>query len=137
MRQARHKRSSRQRDRHRSTMDRPSMSSIRPPYQTPSPPDCIRYVDHSYRDYSQYIQSGGEIIKHKKSTNNFPARLHRMLSDEGHSDIITWMVRRFRALTSGLRFPEDSLLMLPPLVPFSTRSPLHPKAAWSSVESVG
>lgn len=55
----------------------------------------IKYVDHTYRDYSRYVEEGGELIKHKKCGNNFPARLHRMLSDaaalDQYSDIITWM----------------------------------------------
>ena len=52
----------------------------------------IKYVDHTYRDYSRYVEEGGELIKHKKSGNNFPARLHAMLSNEENSDAITWMV---------------------------------------------
>lgn len=51
----------------------------------------LRYVDHTYRDFSHYIEEGGELVKHKKCTNNFPARLHRMLENEEHSDVITWM----------------------------------------------
>ncbi|EJK74037.1 hypothetical protein THAOC_04313 [Thalassiosira oceanica] len=45
----------------------------------------LRYVDHTYRDFSHYIEEGGELVKHKKCTNNFPARLHRMLENEEHS----------------------------------------------------
>jgi hypothetical protein len=54
----------------------------------------LRYVDHTYRDFSRYVEEGGELVKHKKSGNNFPARLHKILSasDPGHSDVITWMV---------------------------------------------
>ena len=52
----------------------------------------VRYVDHTYRDYSRYVKDGGELLKHKKSGNNFPARLHRVLSDEENADVITWMV---------------------------------------------
>lgn len=48
-------------------------------------------VDHTYHDYSRYLEEGGEIVKHKKSGANFPAKLHRMLSDSGFSHIITWM----------------------------------------------
>jgi len=48
-------------------------------------------VDCNYRDYSRYLERGGELIAHKKSTNNFPSKLHRMLSDEQHSDVISWM----------------------------------------------
>ena len=53
----------------------------------------LRFVDHTYHDYSRYLEQGGPLIKHKKSTDNFPARLHRMLSNEEHSDVICWMVR--------------------------------------------
>ncbi|KAL9189727.1 hypothetical protein ACHAXT_009402 [Thalassiosira profunda] len=51
----------------------------------------VRYVDHTYRDFSRYIEDGGALIKHKKSTNNFPAKLHKLLSDESYSAVITWM----------------------------------------------
>lgn len=51
----------------------------------------LKYVDHTYHDFSNYIIEGGELTKHKKSHNNFPARLHRLLSS-GHDDVITWMV---------------------------------------------
>ena len=51
-----------------------------------------RYIDHSYHDYSTYIQDGGKIVKHKKSERNFPARLHTILSDEQYAHIISWMV---------------------------------------------
>lgn len=53
----------------------------------------VRYVDHTYRDYSTYVQDGGELVKHKKSGNNFPARLHEVVSDEANSHAIAWMVR--------------------------------------------
>lgn len=51
-----------------------------------------RYVDHTYRNYSRYVEEGGELITHKKSTDNFPARLHKALSIPDHSDVITWQV---------------------------------------------
>jgi len=50
----------------------------------------LRYVDHTYRDFSRYIEEGGKLIKHKKSGNNFPARLHKVLSDH-NEHAITWM----------------------------------------------
>lgn len=53
--------------------------------------NTLKYVDHTYRDFSRYIEEGGEMIKHKKSGNNFPARLHKILSEPTHSDVITWM----------------------------------------------
>lgn len=57
-------------------------------------PSSMKYVDHTYRDFSRYVEEGGELAKHKKSANNFPARLHKILSetDPDHSDVITWMV---------------------------------------------
>lgn len=51
----------------------------------------LKYVDHTYRDFSRYVEDGGELIKHKKSGNNFPARLHQILSDPAHAGAITWM----------------------------------------------
>ena len=54
--------------------------------------DARRYVDHTYHDFSRYLQQGGEIPKHKKSGSNFPARLHHMLEDPNNSHIIAWMV---------------------------------------------
>lgn len=51
----------------------------------------LKYVDHTYHDFSNYIIEGGELTKHKKSDNNFPARLHKLVSD-GPNDVITWMV---------------------------------------------
>ena len=58
----------------------------------PTSDDCFpRFADHTYREYSTYIERGGAIDKHKKSDRNFPARLHAMLSDEQYSHIISWM----------------------------------------------
>ncbi|KAL3779535.1 hypothetical protein ACHAW5_001009 [Stephanodiscus triporus] len=53
----------------------------------------LKYVDHTYRDFSRYVEEGGELPIHKKSANNFPARLHKILSetDPNYSDIIAWM----------------------------------------------
>ena len=50
-----------------------------------------RFVDHTYREFSNYIEKGGKIEKHKKSESNFPARLHEILSDEQYSHLISWM----------------------------------------------
>lgn len=50
----------------------------------------MKYVDHTYHDFSHYIEEGGALTKHKKSHDNFPARLHKMVSG-GHDDVITWM----------------------------------------------
>ena len=54
--------------------------------------ESVKYVDHTYRDYSTYIQNGGQLIKHKKSDKNFPVKMHRILSNPMYSHIITWMV---------------------------------------------
>lgn len=51
------------------------------------------HVDHTYRDYSRYLQEGGKVARHKKSDTNFPAKLHEILSTPEFSHIITWMVR--------------------------------------------
>lgn len=51
----------------------------------------LKYVDHTYRDFSRYEEEGGQLTKHKKSGNNFPARLHRMLSDPQNFHAVAWM----------------------------------------------
>ena len=51
-----------------------------------------RFADHTYRDFSTYINDGGKVQKHKKSESNFPARLYAMLAEEKYSHIISWMV---------------------------------------------
>jgi len=53
----------------------------------------LKLVDHTYRDFSTYLDDGGRLFKHKKCYKNFPAQLHKILSDPEHSEIITWMVR--------------------------------------------
>ena len=53
----------------------------------------LNYVDHTYHDFSKYFEEGGEAVSHKKAGKNFPALLHRILSEETeYSHIITWMV---------------------------------------------
>ena len=52
-------------------------------------------VDHAYHDFSRYLLEGGELVRKKKSDNNFPAKLHQMLSDPDLSHIIAWMVREY------------------------------------------
>lgn len=54
---------------------------------------ALKYVDHTYRDFSRYLEEGGELIRHKKCEANFPAKLHRMVSEPRNSQAITWMVR--------------------------------------------
>lgn len=55
----------------------------------PSPSQQL--VDHTYYDFSLFMEKGGQLPNQKKSGNNFPSNLHRILSDENFSDIITWM----------------------------------------------
>mmetsp|Transcript_13349 Transcript_13349/g.24222 ORF Transcript_13349/g.24222 Transcript_13349/m.24222 type:complete len:428 (+) Transcript_13349:118-1401(+) len=66
----------------------------------------VKYVDHTYRDFSRYIDEGGQLIKHKKCEANFPAKLHKMLSESTHSDVITWMPhgRAWKILDKDLLF---------------------------------
>jgi hypothetical protein len=61
-------------------------------------------VDHAYRDFSRYLLEGGELVRKKKTDNNFPAKLHQMLSDPDLSHIIAWMPhgRAFRVLNRDL-----------------------------------
>jgi hypothetical protein len=60
-----------------------------------------RFADHTYHNYSTYIEDGGKLQKHKKSESNFPARLHAMLSNEDYSHIISWMVSYFTFCVRG------------------------------------
>ena len=55
----------------------------------------LKLVDHTYRDFSTYLDDGGRLFKHKKCHKNFPAQLHKILSDPDNSEIVTWMVRSF------------------------------------------
>ncbi len=68
-----------------------------------------RYTDHSYHDFSTYIEDGGKIQKHKKSERNFPARLHTILSDEKYAHIISWMVS---CCSANLRLGLNPSLLL-------------------------
>jgi len=62
------------------------------PRTTPAPILSPRqYVDHTYQDFSRFIEEGGVLPKQKKAGANFPANLQRMLSDVNCSHIITWM----------------------------------------------
>ena len=74
-----------------------------------------RSTDHTYHDFSRFLSSGGVLrkvrairppfhpsteelnlfisfLKSKKGGKNFPAKVHRMLSDDCNKDVITWMV---------------------------------------------
>lgn len=65
---------------------------------------ALRFVDHTYRDFSRYLEEGGQLIKHKKCEANFPSNVHKMLSDPAHSRVITWMPhgRSFKVLNKEL-----------------------------------
>eukprot|EP00571_Detonula_confervacea_P011564 CAMPEP_0172307574 /NCGR_PEP_ID=MMETSP1058-20130122/8402_1 /TAXON_ID=83371 /ORGANISM="Detonula confervacea, Strain CCMP 353" /LENGTH=437 /DNA_ID=CAMNT_0013019779 /DNA_START=45 /DNA_END=1358 /DNA_ORIENTATION=+ len=62
------------------------------------------YVNHTYRDFSLYLQQGLPIIDHKKAGSNFPAKLHQMLSEPHFSHIIGWMPhgRAFKIMNKDL-----------------------------------
>ena len=67
-----------------------------------------RRTDHSYHDFSTFIEDGGRIEKHTKCKRNFPACLHAMLSDEQYSHIISWMPhgRAWKVLNKKLLVEE-------------------------------
>ena len=61
---------------------------------TPSSPTATektRARRASYRDYSTYMLDGNKVAEPK---DNFPAKLHRILSDDANSPTIVWMVRQ-------------------------------------------
>ena len=49
-----------------------------------------RRTDHTYHDYATQSPSPYEFPVTKKSTSNFPAKLHRMISDPSNSQAIQW-----------------------------------------------
>ena len=49
-----------------------------------------RRTDHTYKDYANQNPSPRECPITKKSGSNFPAKLHRMISDSANSQAITW-----------------------------------------------
>mmetsp|Transcript_19886 Transcript_19886/g.44903 ORF Transcript_19886/g.44903 Transcript_19886/m.44903 type:complete len:510 (+) Transcript_19886:45-1574(+) len=51
----------------------------------------VKYVDHTYHDYSRFLVDGGELPKTKKGHRNFPAKIHLMISEVRNNDVITWM----------------------------------------------
>lgn len=53
----------------------------------PAPP---RRTDHTYHDFSTHTLSPYEYPSWKKSKSNFPAKLHRMISDPANANIIQW-----------------------------------------------
>ena len=84
-----------------------------------------------YRDYSRYLERGGELVAHKKSTNNFPARLHRMLSDDQHSDVISWMVSAPHCLPHSPNF-----MFALQLYPHPNSHPPHFAAPWPILQNL-
>ena len=51
-------------------------------------------ITASYRDFSRYLELGGDFTRQKKCGRNFPARIHSMVSNADHSDIVHWQVRQ-------------------------------------------
>lgn len=49
-----------------------------------------RRTDHTYHDYATHTPSPYDYPVTKKSTSNFPAKLHRMISDPTNSQAIQW-----------------------------------------------
>ena len=74
------------------------------------------YSSGAYRDYSNYLQNGGELIKHKKSDRNFPVKLHRIVSDPSNSLVITWMVSGLSEVAKVVFAATARLCGLNPLV---------------------
>ena len=60
------------------------------------------FVDHTYRDFSRYLQHAGQVDRHKKVEANFPAKLHQMLSDPHFAHVIVWMVRLLLLVTRAI-----------------------------------
>jgi hypothetical protein len=49
-----------------------------------------RKTDHSYFDYSTHSPSPCECPITKRSHDNFPAKLHRLISDPANAEAIQW-----------------------------------------------
>ncbi|KAL3789638.1 hypothetical protein HJC23_003187 [Cyclotella cryptica] len=62
-------------------------SEIVVPIRQFAPP---RRTDHTYQDYANQIPSPHHCLVTKKSGSNFPAKLHRMISDPANSEAIAW-----------------------------------------------
>ena len=66
-------------------------STNTPPAATPTRQVApARRTDHTYHDYATQMPSPYEYPITKKSTSNFPAKLHRMISDPANSQAIQW-----------------------------------------------
>ena len=61
-------------------------------HSTPSSPTATdTQWARGYRDYSTFLLEGNKLAEPK---DNFPAKLHRILSDDANSPTIVWMVRQ-------------------------------------------
>ncbi|KAL3783831.1 hypothetical protein HJC23_005324 [Cyclotella cryptica] len=49
-----------------------------------------RRIDHTYHDWATYPPDDHALRTTKKSNNNFPAKLHRILSNPEHAHAICW-----------------------------------------------
>ena len=67
----------------------PPAAALRPP-QPIFPCPLPRRTDHTYRDFSTHNITC-DLTLSKRSTTNFPAKLHLIISDPANADIITWM----------------------------------------------
>ncbi len=101
-----------------------------------------RFVDHTYREFSRYLQHVSQVDRHKKAEANFPAKLHQMLSDPHFAHVIVWMVRycyrlgRFGISCSCLVSNEISYLLVLINCPIRSIS-LLPSATRESLEDCG
>mmetsp|Transcript_27391 Transcript_27391/g.54803 ORF Transcript_27391/g.54803 Transcript_27391/m.54803 type:complete len:369 (+) Transcript_27391:214-1320(+) len=71
----------------------------------PSPPPPRR-VNHTYRDFSRFEPIS--MNKDRRSSSNFPAKLHMMLSNPEHAHVISWMPhgRAWKILNKDLLVSE-------------------------------
>ncbi|KAL7502650.1 hypothetical protein ACHAXN_001057 [Cyclotella atomus] len=64
----------------------PAAAQVAPTRQVAPP----RRTDHTYHDYATQTPSPYEYPVTKKSTSNFPAKLHRMISEPANAQAIQW-----------------------------------------------
>jgi len=71
-------------------------------HSTPSSPTATdTQWARGYRDYSTFLLEGNKLAEPK---DNFPAKLHRILSDDANSSTIVWMVRQRQAVVYQEKF---------------------------------
>ena len=76
-------------------------------HSTPSSPTATdTQWARGYRDYSTFLLEGNKLAEPK---DNFPAKLHRILSDDANSHTIVWMVRQ-GAVVALLVINRNSIL---------------------------